>query len=145
MSIPAKYTVAIHGTGKRGKVHAEAFRKDGCFEVVAICGRDPERLDAAARLAGDPEKYLDPAEMLREIKPDVFCFCTPPAVRLSMVRLGVEAGCRLIAYEKPMATSFKEATEIMELCRKAGVRTVVSHQIKYGAHFQKVKEIISSG
>jgi len=59
----AKYTVAIHGTGKRGKVHAEAFRKDGCFEVVAICGRDPERLDAAARLAGDPEKYQDPAEM----------------------------------------------------------------------------------
>jgi len=140
-----KYTVAIYGTGKRGKVHAETFHKDGRFDVLAISGRNRERLDAAAQLAGNPKKYFDAAEMLREVKPDVFCFCTPPAVRLSMVRLGVEAGCRLIAYEKPMATSFKDATEIMELCRKAGVRTVVSHQIKYGAHFQKVKEIISSG
>jgi len=143
--MPAKYTVAIHGTGKRGKVHAEAFRKDGCFEVVAICGRDPERLDAAARLAGDPEKYQDPAEMLREIKPDVFCFCTPPSVRLPLIRVGLEHGVKLIAYEKPMATSFNEAAEITEICRQASVKTVVSHQIKYGSHFQKVKEIIESG
>ncbi len=139
------YTIAIYGTGKRGKVHAETFHKDGRFQVVAICGRNRERLEAAAQLAGSPEKYFDAARMLQETKPDIFCFCTPPAVRLPMVRLGVEHGCRLIAYEKPMAISFKEATEIMELCRKAGVKTVVSHQIKYGSHFQKVKELISSG
>src|SRR5213596_1744280 len=88
MNMPTKYTVAIHGTGKRGKIHAETFRKDGRFEVVAICGRDRERLDAAALLAGDPEKYQDPAEMLRETKPDVFCFCTPPSVRLPLIRHG---------------------------------------------------------
>ncbi len=145
MAIAKKYTVAIYGAGKRGKVHAETFRKDGRFQVVAICGRNRERLEAAAQLAGSPEKYLDAARMLRETKPDIFCFCTPPVVRLPMVRLGVEHGCRLIAYEKPMATSYKEATEIMELCRKAGVKSVVSHQIKYGSHFQKVKELISSG
>ena len=83
--------------------------------------------------------------MLRETRPDVFCFCTPPSVRLLMIKLGVEYGCKLIAYEKPMATSFNEAYEITNLCRKAGVKTVVSHQLKYGPHFQKVKEIIESG
>lgn len=140
-----KYSVAIYGTGKRGKVHAETFHKDGRFQVVAIGGRDRERLAAAAQLAGHPETYLDAAHMLREVKPEVFCFCTPPAVRLSMIRLAVEQGCKFIAYEKPMATSFREATEIMDLCRQAGVRTVVSHQIKYGSHFHKVKQIISSG
>ena len=81
-----KYTVAIYGTGKRGKVHAETFHKDGRFDVVALSGRNRERLDAAAQLAGNPKKYLDAAEMLREVKPDVFCFCTPPAVRLSISR-----------------------------------------------------------
>lgn len=145
MSPAKRYTVAICGTGKRGKVHAETFHKDERFQVVAICGRDPERLRAAAQLAGNAEMYQDAARMLREVKPDIFCFCTPPSVRLSLVRLGVEHGCRLIAYEKPMATSFREATEIMDLCRKAGVKSVVSHQIKYGSHFQRVKKIISSG
>ncbi len=145
MASGKKYSVAICGTGKRGKVHAETFHRDGRFEVVAICGRDQERLQAAARLAGSPETYVDAASMLREVKPDIFCFCTPPSVRLPMVRLGVEHGCQLIAFEKPMATSFKEATEIMDLCRRAGVKTVVCHQIKYGSHFQKVKELISEG
>ena len=145
MSALKQYTVAIHGTGKRGKVHAESFHKDERFRVVAICGRNPEKLDAAASLAGNPEKYLDPAKMLAETKPDVFCFCTPASIRLPMIELGVEHGVKLIAYEKPMATSFNEAAAITDLCRKASVKTVVSHQIKYGSHFQKVKEIISSG
>ncbi len=145
MSAPRRYTVAICGTGKRGRVHAEFFHKDARFEVVAVCGRDPQRLEAAALLAGNPEKYHDPAEMLRETRPDVFCFCTPPSVRLPLIRLGVEHAAKLIAYEKPMATSFNEAAEITELCRNAGVKTVVSHQLKYGEHFQKVKELIASG
>ena len=37
---------------KRSRVHIETFRKDGRFEVVAIGGRDRERLDAGALLAG---------------------------------------------------------------------------------------------
>lgn len=142
---PRRYSVAICGTGKRAKVHAEIFHKDGRFDVVAICGRDPEKLKTAAALAGTPEPYQDLARMLRETRPDIFCFCTPPAVRVPMVRAAVEAGVKLIAYEKPMATSFAEASEMMALCRKAGVRSVVSHQIKYGPHFQKVKQIIESG
>ena len=145
MSAPKQYTVAIFGTGKRGKVHAETFHKDERFRVVAICGRSREKVDAAAALAGNPEKYLDAGKMLAETRPDVFCFCTPPSVRLPMIELGVEHGVKLIAYEKPMATSFNEAAAITNLCRKAGVKTVVSHQLKYGSHFQKVKEIISSG
>lgn len=62
-----------------------------------------------------------------------------------MIELGVESGVKLIAYEKPMATSFDDAVKITNICRNAGIKTVVSHQIKYGCHFQKVKEIIRSG
>lgn len=140
-----QYTVAVCGGGKRGKVHAEYFHKDERFRVAGVSSRDAEKRKAAAALAGNPPVFSGPEEMLRETRPDIFCFCTPPAVRLPLIRLGVESGCRLIAYEKPMATSFREASAIMELCRKAGVKTVVSHQIKYGEHFQKVKELISSG
>jgi|SRR5579863_1607542 len=145
MGAARKYTVAICGTGKRGKVHAEYFHKDDRFEVVGISGRNPEKLDAAAQLAGRPEKYLDVAQMLRESKADIFCFCTPPSVRLPMIRLGIEHGAKLIAYEKPMSTSFNEAAEITKLCRQAGVKTVVCHQLKYGDHFQKARQLIASG
>ena len=52
------YSVAIHGTGKRGRVHAEFFHKDERFAVVGISGRDPARLAAAAELAGNPPTFL---------------------------------------------------------------------------------------
>ena len=38
-----------------------------------------------------------------------------------------------------------EALEIRESVRTAGVKTVISHQHRYGEHYRKVKEIISSG
>ena len=32
--------------------------------------------------------------MARELRPDVFCFTTPPDVRSAMIRIGVESGAR---------------------------------------------------
>jgi predicted dehydrogenase len=141
----SSYTVAIAGLGKRGKVHAELFHRSTRFEVVGLSDIDRERTAAAAELCGSPPLSDDAGTMLAASKPDVFCFCTPPAVRLPLVRLGVESGVKLIAYEKPMATSMTEAIEIRDLLRSSGVKSVQSHQRKYNVQFRKVKEIISSG
>lgn len=140
-----RYTVAIVGCGKRGRLHAEMFFKNDRFQVAGLCDTDRERLQAAAPLCGNPELFDDASKMLESTRPDIFCFCTPPAIRLSLIRLGVENNVKLVAYEKPMATNFNEAAEIMKICREAGAKTVLSHQIRYGEHFRKVKEIIDSG
>lgn len=139
------YTVAIAGCGKRGKVHAEVFHRLPRFHVVGVADVDAQRAKDAAELCGGPPQYEDAAEMLGAVKPDIFCFCTPPTIRLPMVRLGVENSVKLIAYEKPMATSMSEAIEIRDLLRSAGVKSVQSHQRKYNVQFRKVKEIIDSG
>jgi predicted dehydrogenase len=145
MSANKKYTVVVAGCGKRGVHHAEAFFKNGRFEVVGLSDIALERAEAAAKQVGNPETSTDTAALLRKTQPDVFCFCTLPNLRLPMIRLGVEAGAKLIAYEKPIALSTNEALEIMDLVRKANVKTVVSHQHRYGEHYKKVKGIISSG
>ena len=139
------YTVAIAGMGKRGMHHADAFAANPRFKIVGLCDIDQERLDAAAENYGISYSNTDAAQMLSETKPDVFCFCTLPSVRLELVQAGVAANVKLVAYEKPMATSTNEALEIMKLLRNAGVKSVVSHQHRYGEHYQKVKEIIASG
>ncbi len=140
-----RYTVVVVGCGKRGIHHADAFVRNGRFELVGLCDIDPGRLEAAARQFGNAATSLEAGPLLRDTRPDVFCFCTLPNVRLELIRLGVENGARLIAYEKPIATSTNEALEIMRLVREAGVNTVVSHQHRYGEHYVRVKEIISSG
>lgn len=139
------YTVAITGCGKRGKVHAEYFHRNPRFEVVGINDVDQSRMDECGALAGNPAQFADTAEMLRTLKPDVYCFCTPPALRLPFIKLGVENGVKLIAYEKPMATSMNEAIEMRRILNEAGVKSVLSHQRKYNIQFRRVKEIVDSG
>ncbi len=145
MSATKKYTVVVAGMGKRGGHHADAFHRNPRFELVGLCDIDAGRLEAAAKKFGVTETNADAAALLKKTRPDVFCFCTLPDLRLPLIRAGVESGAKLIAYEKPTALSMNEALDIMELVRKAGVKTVVSHQHRYGEHYKKVKEIIASG
>ena len=84
-------------------------------------------------------------EMVKETGPDVFSFATQPDARLSLVRLAAEAGVKVVAFEKPMATSLKEAKAIRDLCRKHGIKAVVSHQQKYLPSMQYLKKTIDSG
>ena len=140
------YRVVVVGLGKRGRHHATAFQKSPRFELAGIATRDEARLQAArTELGSEVRASTDAAALAREVKPDVFCFCTPPTVRLELIRLGIACGARLIAYEKPIAMSMNEAIEIRRVVDEAGVKTVVSHQQRYGQHYQKVAEVIRSG
>ncbi|PYV35298.1 MAG: hypothetical protein DMG22_02830 [Acidobacteria bacterium] len=139
------YKVLVVGMGKRGMHHAVAFKNNPRFELAGIATRDASRLAKARAELGVTRASADIRGLAQNIRPDVFCFATPPQVRLELVRLGIECGAKLIAYEKPIALSMNEALEIRESVRTAGVKTVISHQHRYGEHYRKVKEIISSG
>ena len=139
------YTVAIAGCGKRGKVHADLFFNNKRFKVVGVADIDAQRTAECAAMCGNPAQFLDAKEMLAQTKPDIFCFCTHPTIRLPFIKMGVEAGVKLIAFEKPMATNMTEALEMHKLMNDAGVKSVQSHQRKYNEQFIKTKEIIDSG
>jgi predicted dehydrogenase len=125
--------------------HAATFHANPRFEVAGICDIDQARLEAAAPKLGGPLAGTDAAALAQTVKPDVFCFCTLPGLRLEMIRIGISSGARLIAFEKPIALSSAEAIEIKRALEAAGVKAVVSHQHRYGVHYQKVREIIASG
>jgi predicted dehydrogenase len=139
------YRVIVIGMGKRGMHHAAEFHKNKRFELVGICDIDKARLEAAAPKLGNPRISLDAAALAKEIKPDVFCFCTLPNLRLPFIKLGVESGAKLIAFEKPVAMSSAEGIEIKKVLDAVRVKAVVSHQHRYGDHYKKVKEIVASG
>lgn len=141
----SQYTVLVVGLGKRGLHHATAFHANPRFKVIGLCDIDPARLEAAAARVGRPRTGTDAAALARELKPDVFCFCTLPHLRTPLIRAGVEAGAKLIAFEKPVALTSAELFVIRDLIRRAGVKAVVSHQHRYGRHYQQVKEIVASG
>ncbi len=142
-----KYRVAQAGCGNRGEVHLDGWLNNPeRFSVEGVCELD----QAKARRVVDARKltlkiYADADAMLAEVKPAVFCFSTLPTVRLSMVELAVKHKVKALVFEKPMATSLKEALTIAEICRKNGILAIVSHQQKYLTSFEKFKSVIDAG
>ncbi|MBI2437765.1 MAG: Gfo/Idh/MocA family oxidoreductase [Lentisphaerae bacterium] len=141
----APYRVGIVGLGKRGLSHAAAFKANGSFELSGLCDVDSARLAAAADKFGAPPVFTDARSMIRSAKLDVFCFCTLPNLRLPLIQLGIESGARLIAFEKPLALTSAEGLAIKKMLDAAGVKAVISHQHRYGAHYRKAHEIITGG
>jgi predicted dehydrogenase len=141
-----RYRAVVVGCGPRGERHARGFLAlPDRFSLVALCDLDPVRREACARALGLPRVYPDARVMLTAEAPDVLCCATPPAIRLPLVALGVEHGVRAIVLEKPLALTLTEAAQIVETCRGGGIQLVVCHQLKYAAHWQRVKALVDAG
>ena len=143
-----KYKTAVAGLGNRGRVHLRGIKENADRMILsAVCDIDKEKLDIVSEEYGVGKDcaYTDADKMLAEIKPDIFVFVTQPDVRIEMVRLAVKHNIKAVAFEKPMATSLREAAEIMRLCEENNIKTIVSHQQKYLTSMQKMKSIIESG
>ena len=139
----SKHTVAQVGLGERGRIHIDGFLANSDrFDLVAICDIDKDRLAKGKKDFPGPSFYTDADQMLKETQPDVFCFVTPPAIRLPLVELAAKHHVKGLAFEKPMATHLGEAYRIRQLCR--GIKTIVSHQQKYLTSFQKAKQILET-
>lgn len=140
-----RYTVIVIGMGKRGLHHAAAFHANNRFDLVGICNRDKARLEAAAPKLGNPQISTDARALAKSVKPDIFCFCTPPNVRSELIQIGIECGAKLIAFEKPVALTSAEGLKIKAMLDAAKVKAVVCHQHRYGEHYRKVHELIVGG
>lgn len=141
----SKYSVLVVGMGKRGMHHATAFNANPRFQVAGICDIDPKRLQEAAAKLGNPQTATDATALAKKIRPDVFCFCTLPHLRVPLIQIAIEAGAKLVAFEKPVSLTSAELFTIRDLLNKSGIKAVVSHQHRYGPHYQEVEKIIASG
>jgi len=141
----SKYKVMVVGLGKRGCHHVTHFKVHPDFNVTAVCDIRHEAIDTIAKDLDNPITGTDAREVALKAKPDVFCFCTLPDIRLSMIEIAIESGAKLIAFEKPVALTTKEGFKIKKAIDDSGIKAVLSYQHRYGSHYQKVKKIIDSG
>src|ERR1043165_8164444 len=88
------YRVLVAGMGKRGLHHATFFKANPRFELVGVSSRDSARLQGALTKLGSVPSSDDARALALSAKPDTFCFCTPPDVRLGMLELGIECGAK---------------------------------------------------
>src|SRR5439155_25638365 len=102
--------------------HLVAYRQAG-FNPVAIASRDPAHARAVAEARGIPRWLMTADELLADQTIEVLDIAVPPDVQPEIIRKAAGHGdhlCGILA-QKPLAMSYREAKECVELCERAGI------------------------
>jgi len=126
--------------------HLVAYRQAG-FNPVAIASRDPAHARAVAELHGIPRCHPTVAELLADKSVEVLDIAVPPDVQPQIIRQAAAQAnhIRGILAQKPLAMSYREAKECVELCAQAGIALAVNQNMRYDQSVRALKDILQRG
>jgi len=126
--------------------HLSAYRQAG-FNSVAIASRHPDRARSVAQLHQIPRCYATYAEMLADHSVEILDIAVPPDVQPEIIREAVRHSdhIRAILAQKPLAMSYREAKESVDLCAKVGITLAVNQNMRYDQSIRALKDILQRG
>jgi predicted dehydrogenase len=126
--------------------HLVAYRQAG-FNPVAIASRDPAHARAVAETHGIPRCHPTVAELLSDSSVEVLDIAVPPDVQPEIIRQAVAHADHLrgILAQKPLAMSYRQAKECVELCAEAGITLAVNQNMRYDQSVRALKDLLRRG
>jgi predicted dehydrogenase len=145
----AKYRVAVIGRTGRGDYGHDVdtvWLGMPNVEIVAVADEDAEgRPKAQARL-GAGEAYEDYRMMLQYVRPDLVSLAPRWLdCHRDMLLACAEVGVKGVLIEKPLCRTLQEADEMVEACRRTGMKAAVCHQTRYSPRLKVVRQLIEDG
>jgi predicted dehydrogenase len=138
-----KLKLAIIGaTGSAYKRTIPALVNSEVCEVVAIQGRNFEKLKKIQSEFNIQGIYTDVNEMLSKESYDFIYIGTPPFLHLSNIEASI-ATSKPIICEKPLAIDFEEGAKINHLLGKYDDKTfMIAHHLRHQQAIQDIKKFI---
>lgn len=134
---------AIIGCGRIAASHIQALQAHTeRARLTAVCDTDPARLRAAVEQTG-ARGYASLEELLAESEARVVSLCTPSGLHAAQGALAAASGRHVIT-EKPMATRWRDALNLVDSCDRAKVRLFVVKQNRYNATVQLLKRAVEA-
>ncbi len=123
--------VGLLGCGNIGARHAGAVAVlTEELELVACCGRDPERTAAFAASHGGA-CYVDLDLMLDEARLDLLIATLPPYMRAGEIERAAARGIHLLV-EKPIALEMAAAERMVQAAEAAGIVAAIGFMYRFG-------------
>jgi len=143
-----KLGVAIVGAGWCASQHISAFQHNPHTAITWICGRDLERTRAAAEQAGvatgDVRITTSYDEVLAAGNVDIVSITTPNHLHADQAVAAARAGKHFVL-EKPTGLDAAELVRIRDAVRTAGVRTIVSFELRYNPFLRFARWLRTDG
>lgn len=126
-----------------GRVHAEAARRLGNVDIVAVAGLPLEKAKEFADSIGVDRATDDYKELLADPAIEVVEICAPNDLHFPMAMDALRAGKHVIC-EKPLATSIDEAKKMVALAQRRNLRHCTFHNIRFYPQAQNMRCIIEA-
>src|SRR5262245_8296682 len=143
-----KLGVAICGAGWCASQHIAAFQQNPHSTITWICGRDLERTRAAAAKAGvangDVRITTNYEDALGSGNVDIVSITTPNHLHADQAVAAARAGKHFVL-EKPTGLDTAELVRIRDAVRGAGVRTIVSFELRYNPFLKFARWLRAEG
>ena len=149
--------IGIIGIGFMGMIHYYGIRKVSGAEVVAICTRDPKKLDGDwTSIQGNfgprggiedlshLRRYSRIEDFLTDPDIDLVDICLPVQLHKAVSIAALEAGKHVLV-EKPISIRLDDATEMVEVGKASGRHFMVAHVLPFFAEFAYAKNVVESG
>lgn len=135
-----------------GKAHSNAFKKipyifdppPAVPRLVAICGRDAQAAEAAARRYGYAAFYTDWRPMLEDERVQVLDNGAPNALHIEPCLAAAAAGKHIVC-EKPLARTAAEARVMLEAVQAAGVKHMTAFNYRFAPAIRLAHQLITAG
>jgi predicted dehydrogenase len=136
--------VGLLAYGAIGDEHNKALLATDGMVLRAVCDTNPERLDAALKIAPAALTFADAIVMLDSGEIDLVVVSTPPNSHYRWAKEALSRGIHVVL-EKPMALTTQECDELMELAKNAELLLVVYQNRRYDVDFLTMKKVIDGG
>lgn len=137
--------IGIIGCGNRSTAHLAALRNVPEGKIVALSDLRPEKMAEANKpLAQPAATYVDYRELIHDKNVGVVVIATPGYLHKEMALAALRAGKDLLL-EKPLATNYADAMEIIREAKRSGRIVAIGIQRRYAALDRQTLAIVDSG
>ncbi len=134
--------VGIIGSGFAASLHAKAYQR--CSSAVVIAASAIDNLDSFCKQYNIPKCYSDYREMLKREDIQMVSICVPNYLHKEITLAAAYAGKHIIC-EKPMATTLKDADEMIEVCENNKVKLMYAEDWVFAPALVRARDIYKEG
>jgi predicted dehydrogenase len=144
MNDPGLLRVGVIGLGYWGPNLVRVLAEMDGADVVAVCDRRRERLDAISRRFPATRSYAEPHALLADEAIDAVVVATPISTHFELGLAALDAGKHVLV-EKPLAASSSEAWALVARARELGLVLMPGHTFLYSPPVVSIHDLIAAG
>ncbi len=134
----------IIGAGRIAKRFAASLAHEAGAELLAISGRNPEKMEAFAQTFSCGRIYLSHDELIGDPEIDAVYVALPNAFHKEFVCKALRAG-KAVLCEKPAAVDAAQMAEMTACARECGVLFMEAMKVRFTPCYRRVREMVRGG